>query len=164
MQRTRSANRQPRPPRGEAGFTIMELLIVMGISLFGLAGLMSVYSSASSANQGMGHSSEAIDVCERSMEVFRSMRVAEIEAVVGYGAITAAGWGPTPHVDGDFIGRNGVVFGRQVSAIESAGNAGLVRITTEVTWTADGSDPAAAAPADVHRVTLEMIRSRVGIL
>ncbi len=155
---------EPRPHRGERGFTIIELLIVMGISLFGLAGLMSVYGSASSANQGMGHSAEAIDVCEQSMENFRSMSVPGFEAIADYGAISAAGFGPVPYHLGDAVGRNGVIFARQVSAIEIAGNSGLVRIKVDVLWTDDGNDPAAANPADVHSVSLEMIRNRTGAL
>lgn len=150
--------------RGERGFTIVELLVVMGVSLFGLAGLMSVFTSASRANSSVGHSAEAIDVCERTMEEFRSMSIANIEGTPEYGAITAAGWGPVQHHEGDFVGRNGVVFNRNISAIQTAASAGLVRIEVDVSWSDTGSDPATAPASTVHNISLEMIRTRVEAL
>lgn len=149
--------------RGERGFTLMELLIVMGISLFGMAGLMSVYTSTAGANQGVGHSAEAIDICEQTMEGFRSMSVADIEASIAYGPITTAGWGPVVHADGEVYGRNDVIFRREVSAIEVPAHVGLVRIQVVVQWLDDGNDPS-ALPADAHSVTLQMIRTRMEAL
>jgi prepilin-type N-terminal cleavage/methylation domain-containing protein len=156
-----------KPQRRERGFTMVELLVVMGVSLFGLAGLMSVYTSASRANSGVGHSTEAIDVCERTMEELRSMSIANIEAIPTYGPITAAGWGPVDHHaplgspgTSQLEARNGVVFKRRVSAIETAASAGLVRIQVNVTWSDNSSDPDTAPASTVHNVSLEMIRTR----
>ncbi len=140
---------------------MVELLVVMGVSLFGLAGLMSVYTSTSRANASVGHSAEAIDVCERTMEEFRSMSIADIEGTVGYGPITAAGWGPVDHVTRIVDGRNGAQFARRVSAIETAASTGLVRLQVEVRWSDNGDDPDLAPASTVHDVTLEMIRTRL---
>ncbi len=153
--------------RGEHGFTIMELLIVMGISLFGMAGLMSVYTSTAGANQGVSHSAEAIDICEQTMEGFRSMSVPQIEAVPGYGAIPAgSGWGPVAHADGFILGRNDVYFDRRVSAKEVTGFPGLVRIDVVVSWADDGDDPtnASALASEVHSISLQMVRTRLEAL
>ena len=147
--------------RRQRGFTMVELLVVMGVSLFGLAGLMSVYTSASRANSSVGYSAEAIDVCERTMEEFRSTSIANIEGRVEYGVITPAGWGPVDHHEGDATGRNGVIFSRKVSAQETAASAGLVRIEVDVSWSDNGDDPDVAPASTVHNVTLEMIRTRV---
>jgi len=152
--------------RGERGFTIMELLIVMGISLFGMAGLMSVYTSTAGANQGVSQSAEAIDICEQTMEGFRSMSVAQIEAVPTYGAITSSGWGPVAHDDGFILGRNEVHFERQISAAEVPSFPGLVRIDVVVSWADDGEDPtnAATLASEFHSVTLQMVRTRLEAL
>ncbi len=144
----------------ERGFTMVELLVVMGVSLFGLAGLMSVYTSASRANNGVGHSTEAIDVAERTMEGFRSMSIADIEATVGYGPITTLGWGPVDHHEAQLPTRNGVIFRRRVSAIETAASAGLVRLQVDVSWSDNGDDPDTAPASTVHNISLEMIRTR----
>ena len=143
----------------------MELLVVMGVSLFGLAGLMSVYTISSRANSNVGASAEAIDVCEQAMEEFRSMSVADVEALAVYGPITSAGFGPVEHHEGDFSGRNNVIFDRKVSAIQLPGAAGLVRIKVDVSWTDDGGDPDyAPSPNQVHTVSLEMLRTRLEAL
>ncbi|MCP4447328.1 MAG: hypothetical protein GY811_18565 [Myxococcales bacterium] len=153
------------PQRGEGGFTMMELLIVMGVSLFGLAGLMSVYTTASRANNSAGHSAEAIDVCERTMEEFRSMSITDLESESSYGAITTVGWGPVKHHKGDATGRNGVIFGRDVTAIETAVSSGLVRIQVDVSWLDNGTDPDTPPQGStVHNVSLAMIRTRVEAL
>ncbi len=149
--------------KGEKGFTLMELLIVMGISLFGLAGLMSVYTSTAGANLNVGLSAEAIDVCEQTMEGFRSMSIPDIEAVVEYGAITTGGWGPVDHADGNVLGRNDAVFARKISATEIAGSPGLVRLRVEVQWLDDGGDPS-LLPGEEHSVALEMVRTRLEAL
>ncbi|MBL4634999.1 MAG: prepilin-type N-terminal cleavage/methylation domain-containing protein [Kofleriaceae bacterium] len=150
--------------RGERGFTIMELLIVMGISLFGMAGLMSVYTSTAGANQGVSQSAEAIDICEQTMEGFRSMSVAQIET--DYSAITGTGWGPVTHFDGFILGRNEVHFERQISAAEVPSFPGLVRIDVVVSWADDGEDPtnAATLASEFHSVTLQMVRTRLEAL
>lgn len=145
---------------GEAGFTMIELLTVMAISLFSLAGLMSVYTSASRANQSVDYSTQAIGVAEQTMETFRSMTISEVESVAVYGAITTAGWGPIEHPDGNVLGRNGVIFARNVRAIETQVSPGLVRIGVEVLWVKDGTDPRTANSEEQHRVTLEMLRTR----
>ncbi len=144
---------------------MVELLIVMGVSLFGLAGLMSVYTSASRANNSIGHSAEAIDVAERTMEGLRSMSIGELETRVEYGGVvTAAGWGPMLHHQGDTTGRNGVIFRRRVSAIETTASAGLVRLQVDVSWSDNGDDPDTAPASTVHNVSLEMIRTRAEAL
>jgi len=152
------------PGRGQRGFTMVELIVVMGVSLFGLAGLMSVYTSASRANSSVGHSAEAIDICERTMEEFRSMSVSDLEAVVGYGPITTAGWGPVEHHQGDTIGRNNVYFARDILAVEMTASSGLVRIEVDVSWSDNGDDPATAPASTVHQISLEMIRTRAEAL
>lgn len=139
---------------------MVELLVVMGVSLFGLAGLMSVYTSASRANSGVGYSTEAIDVAERTMEEFRSMSITNIELVPTYGAITTAGWGPVDHHQDQLQARNGVIFKREVSAIETAASPGLVRIQVDVSWSDTGDDPDTSPASTLHTVSLEMIRTR----
>ncbi len=148
--------------RSEHGFTIMELLIVMGISLFGMAGLMSVYTSTAGANQGVSHSAEAIDICEQTMEGFRSMSVAQIET--DYAIIpTSSGWGPVAHAEGYILGRNEVYFDRRVSAVEIPSYPGLVRIDVVVSWADDGDDPLLSG-GEIHSITLQMVRTRMEAL
>ena len=156
----RQATVPPDALRGQRGFTLIELLIVMGVSLFGLAGLMSIYTTTSSGNQSMSKSGEAVEICEETMEELRSMLITDIEGLVEYGAITAAGWGPVEFHDGDVVGRNGVVFARNVSAVETAASPSLVRLRVEVQWSDTGNDPETAPANTVHQVAIEMIRTR----
>lgn len=149
--------------RHERGFTLVELMIAMGISLFGLAGILSMYSSMASGSQVIDKGAEGTELCEAMMEELRSLPIDRLEAMAAYGPITGLAWDAEYH-DGEATGRNGVVFSRIVQAQSVSASGSLVRLRTVVRWSDDGTAFANAAPETVHELALEMIRTREELL
>ncbi len=150
-----------RPRRRDGGFTLLELLVTMSVTLIGLAGLLSIYAASARGAAGARYTSEAIDLCEETLEAFRGTPVAEIEAIAAYGPITNAGWGPADHHEGDVVGTSGVTFRRSVEARGIDGSEQqLVWLRVTVAWTEDGAAPGAEGGLYDHQVSLEMLRSR----
>ena len=145
-----------RTPAG--GFTLIELLVTLSVVILGIAGILAMYSSATKVSTQARHSGEAIALCEETIETLGTLSIAEIEAIIGYGPITDAGWGPVPHHEGAVQAPSGIVFGRLVEAHQVVGSGGtLVWLRVRVSWTERG---AGAGGLFDHQVTLEVIRSR----
>ena len=62
----------PRAPR-QSGFSLIEIMIAMVVSLIGLAGLMSLYVTTSKSNQRATNLVVASTVAQQTMEELRSM-------------------------------------------------------------------------------------------
>lgn len=67
-----------RPPRrsGQAGFTVIEVMIALTILLIGIAGLLSMQLTAMRATSFSRHATEASMLAEDKMEVLRTVPVA----------------------------------------------------------------------------------------
>ena len=149
--RARAMARRARGPGGQAGMTIVELLVALTVSLIGLAGLMSLFTVMARANAVSADSSQAVDIAAQMLEEMGTMSVPEIEAIPDYGPINSAGWGPVPYHLGDALGRRNIVLERNVFAREVFGSPGLVWIQAEVLW----RDPGAPETEPARRITLE---------
>src|SRR5687768_15423462 len=93
--------RCPRSRSAQHGFTIMELLVALGVTMIGLAGLMTLYSVTARANRGTTVTTDAMEAAAEAVEELRGMSVAQIEGTAPYAPIDASGWGPV-----DFHGGN----------------------------------------------------------
>jgi len=155
--------RRRNDPRGQRGFTLVELLVVLAVGVIALTGLLALVVSSLKGNQSAAASAEAVEICEESMEELRSMSVASIEQLAPpYAAITNTGWGPVAHHSGDIFGRNGVRFKRTVSAreLDQTQFPNLVWIRVNVEWADEGADVDTAEASLTHLVYLEMLRNR----
>jgi type II secretory pathway pseudopilin PulG len=147
----------------ERGFTLVELLITLLVTVIGLIGMLGVFGSASRGNLDARQYTEALGVCEGTVEEIRGMTIAEMETLDTpspdyYGAITTAGWGPVAYHKGTVAGATGVTFVRQIYA--KALDDDLVWMKVVVRWTTDGAAIGASGGVNDRKMELEMVRGR----
>ncbi len=140
--------------RKQAGFTLLELLITMSITIFGLMGLMASHISLSSAGDQASQTQEAVTLGTQLVEQLRKERVTDMmKALTGSSAAVA------PQTILDYLpqtGRNGLQYHRDVKVTQGP-SATLWRIRVEVYWSEDNSTGTTAQ----HRLTFELIRSNL---
>lgn len=140
--------------RHQHGFTLVELLVTMAITVIGLMGLMSLYVVTARSNSLGAHSGEAVAVAEATVEEIRGSAVDELLAT--YGAIAL----PLDVNLNTVAGRAGTTFSRRVQVTElTAASTNLVKIRVDVTWTDGGAAAGAEGGIYDHRISLELIRT-----
>ncbi len=147
----------------QQGFTLVELLVVMGVGMIGLTGLMALIMTSLKGNQTSAAAAEAVEVCEESMEELRSMTIEAIETLGSpYGPIDESGWGPVAHHSGSIFGRNNIEFRRTVEAraLPAPQFDHLILLRVNVEWAEAGADLDTDDGTNTHRVYLEMLRNR----
>ncbi|MCG8417321.1 MAG: prepilin-type N-terminal cleavage/methylation domain-containing protein [Proteobacteria bacterium] len=136
---------------GQQGFSLLELLIALAVTVVGLAGLMSLHVATMKGNRTAAHTADATTIAQQTMEELRSMSMAEI--TTRHGPLPITGVNNMDTVDG----RAGMTFTRDLSVREMSGFLVMMRIV--VNWTEDGSDPATVDEQYRHKVALELIRT-----
>lgn len=156
----RAAQLTPPPGRREGGFTLVELLVTMVVTVIALAGLFGVFTVTSRGNADARQAAEALALCEASTDELKSFTVDQIENQLAYQPITNAGgpWGPLPYHEGAVTGASGVTFNRNVYARWIDDD--LVWMKVAVSWTSDGATPGSEGGIHDHEVSLEVVRSR----
>ena len=132
-----AAPRMRRPPnRGEAGFTLIEVLVAVALSLIGLAGVLGLESASVRATAYSRHATEAAVLGEDKLEHLRTVP-------------TAALAGGTEHVDA-----SGAVgpTGAYTRSWDVAWTGDLALISVVVSWTERGTEP--------HGITYRTRRNR----
>lgn|SRR5690606_26111634 len=135
--------------RGEGGFTMIELLVALTISVIGLAGMLSVHKGLARGNHSAVQSGEAVRAAESTLEELRQRPLAAI--VAAYGEL------PIDVELPDAIGKNGQVYRRRLLVDAPGGAADLFRTRVEVTWSEGGAEPGGE---DDRRVALEVLRTQ----
>lgn len=138
-----------RRSNSQRGFTIVELLVSMVISVVGFVGLIGMQRAMSSANQIGSRQVEATAFVQQAVEGLRQLSIAEMETRFGALPITA----DLPPA----IGRGNHNYARvlEVNAIESS--ARLLRIRVVVSWNDDGT---LGGTDYEHALVLEVLRTR----
>jgi prepilin-type N-terminal cleavage/methylation domain-containing protein len=138
--------------RGERGFTLIELMVTMIVSVIGLAALLQLYVSMSRANDLSARQLEATTFAEESLEAVRGY--SQTDLTNRYGAF------PIDEELPQHEGRNDVVFlSRLKASLVGADMMQLVRVRVEVTWTDPGAVAGSDDGAHDHRIQLEVLRS-----
>ena len=136
-----------RHRRGQRGFTLMELLVTLGITVFGLIGILAAHKSLSAGTGATGQAQEAIAVGTQVMESLRNHRPSELPIAVTGGAANP------PYDNTTFatiLGRNGVSYTAAVDVDEVVGAPALWRFRVAVSWTDDSG---------LHTLPFELIRT-----
>ena len=136
-----------RPRRPEAGFTMIELLVTLVITVFGLMGLLAAHRSLSQGSGSASRAQEAVAVGTQVVEQLRGTRPADLPRVV------TGGTASPPYGNSTFAtitGRNGVPYAVAVDVAAAATN--LWRLRVEVTW----ADDDGGAP---HALAFELLRT-----
>lgn len=143
-----------RRGRRQAGFTLVELLVTMAITVIGLMGLMSLYVVTSRSNSLGAQSGEAVAVAERTLEEARAASVADLLATHGLATL------PIDVNLNTVAGRAGTTFGRRLQVTElTAVSTNLVKIRVDISWTDSGATPGSQGGIFDHRISLELIRT-----
>jgi len=140
---------------GQGGFTLLELMVTLIVTLIGMAGLLQLHTSMARANEASGRQLEASGYAEQALEQLRSLTLAEL--ITEYSALP---------IDEDYdtvSGRNGVDFTRHVSVIEvSPAPNSLIRLRVEVSWTDNGAVEGSADGIYDHTLAVELLRAEQG--
>lgn len=131
----------------QAGFTMIELLVTLVITVFGMMGLLAAHRSLSQGASQSSHTQEAVAVGTQVMEQLRGTRPTDLgRAVTGQAA--------TPPYSNDsyatIAGRTGIQYGVDVAVSPAATN--LWRIRVVVGW----DDDDGGAP---HSLAFELLRT-----
>ena len=140
--------------RGQRGFTLLELLITLAVTVIGLTGLLQLYTVTSKGNATTSRSGEAVAVAESALEEMRTLSLTDMYTKFGVTTL------PIDANLNTVAGRAGVTFNRHVRIEEmTATSTNLMKIRVEVTWTDNGAAAGAAGGIYDHRVSFELIRT-----
>lgn len=161
-----TAARRRRP---EAGFTLLELLMTLGVTTVGLIGLLALHLSLVRGNDGASRAAEATQLGEATLESLRAARTARDMAELLTGDPDAQPPIDVPWcrrneanaVEATAVGRNGLTFRcRVVVVAPDPGAPGLWRVRVEIGWTDDGAAPGAQGGILDHLIAVELLRTR----
>jgi Tfp pilus assembly protein PilV len=153
--------------RREGGFTLLELLMTLGVTTIGLVGLLSLHLSIVRGNDGASRAAEATQLGHAALESLRAAR-----SVRDMAELLTGNPGDTPPIDVQWCrrnnnvveatasGRNGMTYRCRVVVVElPAASTSLWRIRVEVGWTDDGAAQGAQGGILDHLIAVEVIRS-----
>jgi len=138
---------------GQQGFTVIEVLITLAVTLIGLAGLMTLHHVISEGTGSAGRMAEASSVAESALEEVRQLRFSALET----------SFGPAP-IDVDLeeaAGQGDRVYARHLLVEPLAAvSPDLFRVRIEVSWSDDGAAAGSDDGAHDHRFVVETFRTR----
>lgn len=145
--------------RHQRGFTLLELLVTLGVTVVGLTGLMSLHLAVLRGNESTAKNGEAVAIAQETLELLRAERMEQLYARWSVAALP---------IDGSLdtvVGRGGITFRRRVQITElPAASVDLIKIRVMVAWSDDNANGAGtgtgAASIYDHQVSLELIRTR----
>ena len=152
-----------RRARSQRGFSLIEILVAMTVTIIGLAGLMSLYTTTVQGNSRAARTVMASTVGQQTMEELRSLPV---EApVTGYqGDTLESKLGAIPAVDVplDDVTQANTLYKRVVSVDQPLAN--LLRVRVVISWTDEGAAPDTTDERLKHSIVFESIRTRQDLL
>jgi prepilin-type N-terminal cleavage/methylation domain-containing protein len=136
----------------QRGFTLIELMVTLVVSMIGTAGLLHLYVTMSRATKITTRQLEASNFAEGALEDLRGLSSADL--IDQYGAL------PIEEELDDELGRNDQPYGVKIFAdLVGAEPMALIRYRVEVTWTEDGALPGAEGGIYDHTTSLEVLRT-----
>lgn len=147
-----------RPGKHQRGFTLLELLVTLGITVIGLTGLMSLHIATIRGNESTARNGEAVAIAQETLETLRA------DTLTGLLARFSTTTLPVNASLDTMAGRNGITFRRRVSITElTAASTNLVKIRVVVAWSDDNTNGAGSGSGSAsiydHQVSLELIRT-----
>lgn len=145
-------------PKHQRGFTLLELLVTLGITVIGLTGLMSLHLATVRGNDSTAKHGEAVAIAHETLETLRADKLTEL--LTRFTATTL----PIDASLDTISGRGGITFRRQVQITElTAASTDLYKIRVVVAWSDDNSNGAGSGTGSAsiydHQVSLELVRT-----
>ena len=118
--------------RRHRGFSLIEVMIALGILAFGIFTMMSAQIGAKRFSSNSRENTLAMKLAEREMETLFSMSAADVKA-----RTTAPGYPNDPDnpIDPDPGDGAEMAFVRRTMIVADAPEAGVITMTVEVDWT-----------------------------
>lgn len=159
-----------RRERTQRGFSLIEILVAMTVTIIGLAGLMSLYTTTVQGNSRAARTVMASTVAQQTMEELRSLPAQE--PVTGYqGPTLETLLGSIPAFDVpllDVTAQDGTIFKREVTVeplvLPSQPLSKLLRIRVVISWTDEGAVITTTDRRLKHTIVLESVRTRQDLL
>lgn len=150
----------------QRGFTLLELLITLGVTTIGLVGLLALHLGVVRGTEGASRVAEAQQIAAARLEALRAQRLGDLmQTLTGSPAVAI----PTPPKVWTVAGRARRPYTVTATA-EALPSPGLMRIRVVTTWTEGGDTLDATPPVDraldrarsrsrSHSLALEVIRT-----
>lgn len=135
----------------EGGFSLIELLVAMTVTIIGLLGLLSLHTTTMDGTASSAQFSEGSTFAREMMEDMRARSIAQLEG----------DFGPLPITTSDVVsGRANQTYTRTISLTPTPVSPDLVLMRVVVNWTEAGAIPGSDDGRYDHAVTLELLRTR----
>ncbi len=156
--------RRLRRDRRQSGFSLIEILVALTVTILGLTGLMSLYTTTVQGNSRATRTVLASTVAQRTMEELRSlpMQTPPVPTYEGPTLEGLVGGIPASDVALADVTQGNMLYKRKVSVTEPLADLLLVRV--EVSWTDEGAADTTTDSRLKHRIVLESIRTRQDLL
>jgi prepilin-type N-terminal cleavage/methylation domain-containing protein len=126
--------------RNERGFTLIEVLVALLITLIGLAGVLMMQSGSVKANRQNAQFTRASMIAEETIESARGVAVSKLLDGVTYPSQVF----------------NGITYAISLNAAEAATGSNLVVITASVTYSEDND----TTTIDDRTARFQMVRTK----
>lgn len=138
----------------QQGFTMVELMVTMVISLFGIMALLALHVSIAQGTNQASVTQEAINVGNQTVEELRTLRPSDMMLKLTGNASSVPPLNVAPYAT--IAGRT-QSYTVSVSVTQAAGSSGLWLIRASVDWTDDGSTASHSLPFEVIRTSAEAL-------
>ena len=115
-------------PRRRSGFSLIEVMVALGILAFGLLGVTAGHLLAMRVSTSSRGATLAMDLAEQQLEIFQAMSAADVLALQGTPNDPANPIDPDPSDD------TTMAFTRRWIIVPDTPEVGVTSITVEVDW------------------------------
>lgn len=145
-----------RRRRGQRGFTLLELLITLGVTTIGLVGLLSLHVSVRRGNDGASRSAEAQQLAATQIESLRGSKLDAMSQLLAGTPTFTLPLGPKVETR---AGRAGMTYTLTTTVTAVAASASLMKIRVVAAWAEDGATLGTSNGQLDHQLALEVIRT-----
>jgi hypothetical protein len=131
---------------------MIELLIALVITVFGLMGVLALHGSLAQGTGAAAQSQEAVSVAKQSIELFRSKRPPDLARELTGSELSSPPFSRPNYVS--VIGRNGLTYTVDVAV---SLYQTMWKIRVEVRWTDDATGEERMMPFELLRPTMEAL-------
>lgn len=138
--------------RAEGGFTMIELLIALVITVFGLMGVLALHGTLTQGTGAATQSQEAVSIAKQAIELFRSKRNPDLAQELTGSQLSTPPFSRDNYVS--VIGRNGLTYTVDVDVTLYQT---MWKVRVEVHWTDEATGEEKMMPFELLRPSAEAL-------